>query len=64
MGDAGHRIVAERFSMEAHVRRIEAIYDEELARAGALASPGGVSSPSAPSRQRLRGRAALEVPPA
>jgi glycosyltransferase involved in cell wall biosynthesis len=62
MGDAGYRIVAERFSMEAHVRRIEAIYDEELARAGALATPG--SGPAAhPAERRPRERAALEVPP-
>jgi glycosyltransferase involved in cell wall biosynthesis len=62
MGDAGYRIVAERFSMEAHVRRIEAIYDEELARAGALATPG--SGPAAhPTERRPRERAALEVPP-
>jgi glycosyltransferase involved in cell wall biosynthesis len=62
MGDAGYRIVAERFSMEAHVRRIEAIYDEELARAGALATSG--SGPAAhPTERRPRERAALEVPP-
>src|SRR4029078_12838725 len=37
IGEAGYRIVAERFSMEAHVRQVEAIYDEELSRTGALA---------------------------
>jgi glycosyltransferase involved in cell wall biosynthesis len=65
MGEAGYRIVAERFSMEAHVRQVEALYDEELARVGALASlrngrSGRRSGSSAP---RPRGRATLEVPP-
>jgi glycosyltransferase involved in cell wall biosynthesis len=69
MGEAGYRIVAERFSMEAHVRHIEAIYDEELSRTGALTAmrngadgSGGSRSPRRPS-SRPRGRAALEVPP-
>jgi glycosyltransferase involved in cell wall biosynthesis len=62
MGDAGYRIVAERFSMEAHVRRIEAIYDEELARVGALATPGS-GSPALPAERQPRGRGAVEVPP-
>jgi glycosyltransferase involved in cell wall biosynthesis len=62
MGEAGYRIVAERFSMEAHVRRIEAIYDEELARAGALATSGS-ASPARRAEGRPRERAALEVPP-
>jgi glycosyltransferase involved in cell wall biosynthesis len=62
MGDAGYRIVAERFSMEAHVRRIEAIYDEELARAGALATSGSGLA-AHPTERRPRERAALEVPP-
>jgi hypothetical protein len=65
MGEAGYRIVAERFSMEAHVRHVEQLYDEELARVGALASlrngrSGRRSGSSAP---RPRGRATLEVPP-
>jgi glycosyltransferase involved in cell wall biosynthesis len=65
MGEAGYRIVADRFSMEAHVRRIEAIYDEELQRAGALASlrSGASSDGNGQSTSRPRGRAALEVPP-
>jgi glycosyltransferase involved in cell wall biosynthesis len=64
LGEAGYETVAERFSMDAHVRRVEALYDEELQRAGALAplkgqraSPGSVTAP------RPRGRAVLEVPP-
>jgi glycosyltransferase involved in cell wall biosynthesis len=65
MGDAGRRIVEERFSMEAHVRAIQAIYDEELSRAGALATLRNGDGPpsSASSATRPRGRAALEVPP-
>ncbi|HEX6656366.1 MAG TPA: glycosyltransferase family 4 protein, partial [Candidatus Limnocylindria bacterium] len=66
MGDAGYRIVADRFSMEAHVRQIEAIYEEELARAGTLASlrnGSGGDGRTASSRGRPRERAALEVPP-
>ena len=65
MGDAGYRIVADRFSMDAHVRRIEALYDEELQRAGALAALRGSGSLDGDGRspRRPRGRAALEVPP-
>jgi hypothetical protein len=55
--------------MEAHVRHIEAIYDEELSRTGALTAmrngadgSGGSPSPRRTS-SRPRGRAALEVPP-
>jgi len=62
MGDAGYRIVAERFSMEAHVRRIEAIYDEELARAGALTASSSRAEKRL-SALRPGERAALEVPP-
>ena len=64
MGEAGYRIVAERFSMDAHVQRIEEIYDEELLRAGALAplrdESGAVERRSG---ARPHGRATLEVPP-
>ena len=70
LGEAGYATVAERFSIDAQVRRIEAIYDEELQRAGALASlraarPGGANgSGNATSlRSRPRDRSALEVPP-
>jgi len=65
-GDAGYEIVAERFSIDAQVHRIQALYDEELQRAGALAALGG-SNGTAPDAQTPgppRGpRAALEVPP-
>ena len=57
IGAAGYRTVADRFSIDAQVRRIEAVYDEELARAGVLlgaAVSGGSHAP---------GRGALEVPP-
>ena len=37
VAEAGYRTVAERFSIDAQVRRIEAVYDEELARAGVKA---------------------------
>jgi glycosyltransferase involved in cell wall biosynthesis len=63
MGEAGYRIVVDRFSMEAHVRRIESIYDEELSRAGALASLGNGSGPLRRSGEPPRERSALEVPP-
>ncbi|HET7520626.1 MAG TPA: glycosyltransferase family 4 protein, partial [Candidatus Limnocylindria bacterium] len=63
MGDAGYRIVADRFSMEAHVRQVEALYDEELARAGALAALRNGGSSGRSSAPRPRGRATLEVPP-
>ena len=59
IGEAGYRTVAERFSIDAQVRRIEAVYDEELARAGVLLRGDGMAAPAAPVRER----AALEVPP-
>jgi glycosyltransferase involved in cell wall biosynthesis len=62
IGDAGYRTVAERFSIDAQVKRIEAVYDEELARAGVLARirpPQPVRVASA----RPTERSALEVPP-
>jgi glycosyltransferase involved in cell wall biosynthesis len=60
IGDAGYRTVAERFSIDAQVRRIEVVYDEELVRAGVFAAirrpePVAVASPSQ--------RGALELPP-
>ena len=59
LGEAGYRTVAERFSIEAQVRRTEELYDEELARAGvANAAPPDPMPVGAPG-----GRAALEVPP-
>ena len=59
MGEAGYRTVAERFSIDAQVRRIESVYDEELARAGVLLRSVNGSRESAPAP----GRGALEVPP-
>jgi len=56
LGHAGHRTVADRFSIDAMVRRIEHVYDEELARAGVLMGGRHASS-------RPPGRAALELPP-
>ena len=61
LGEAGYRTVAERFSIDAQVRRIEAVYDEELARAGVLARPAPRQRARATGRPRERG--ALEVPP-
>ena len=65
LGDAGYEVVRDRFSIEAQVRRIQAVYDEELRRAGVLATLRGPAADPRPrsSRSRLRGRAALEVPP-
>jgi glycosyltransferase involved in cell wall biosynthesis len=63
MGEAGYATVAERFSIEAQVRRIEALYDEELARAGVLAALGGASELPPSNGSRPRDRSALEVPP-
>ena len=56
IAEAGYRTVAERFSIEAQVRRTEAVYDEELARAGVL--QGGRPVGAAP-----EDRGALEMPP-
>ena len=57
IGEAGYRTVAERFSIDAQVKRIEAVYDEELARAGVLAGvatrAGGTSSGARPSEARV-----------
>jgi glycosyltransferase involved in cell wall biosynthesis len=60
IGQAGYRTVAERYSIEAQVRRTEAIYDEELVRAGV-----GVIEKPRPSGRRIDDgqRGALEVPP-
>ena len=67
LGEAGYHTVAERFSIDAQVRRIEAIYAEELVRAGVTAAAGAAGpvramappaeTPEAPER------AALEIPP-
>ena len=61
MGEAGRATVEARFSLDAMVRHIEEIYDEELVRAGALppsAAPRHVHVIDQPA-----GRAVLEIPP-
>ena len=61
IGEAGYRTVAERFSIDAQVKRIQTVYDEDLARAGVLLrGMAPVVRRSAPSAER----GALEVPPA
>ena len=60
MGDAGRATVEARFSLDAMVRQIEEIYDEELVRAGALPPE---RAPVPPLGSQPRGRAALEIPP-
>ena len=61
IGAAGYRTVVERFSIDAQVRRIEAVYDEELARAGVLLGTPASRGPQAPEREAPE-RGALEVP--
>jgi glycosyltransferase involved in cell wall biosynthesis len=64
LGEAGYATVRDRFSIDAQVRRIQAVYDEELQRAGVLAAirgSGPVAGP--PAQSRPGGRASLEVPP-
>jgi len=63
LGEAGYATVAERFSIDAQVRRIEAIYDEELQRAGALAARQAAAARPSSNGSRPRDRSALEVPP-
>jgi glycosyltransferase involved in cell wall biosynthesis len=58
LGEAGRRTVADRFSIDAHVRRIEEIYAEELARAGVLLNGDAQSGDPLPDE-----RGALELPP-
>ena len=60
MGKAGRATVEARFSLDAMVRQVEAIYDEELVRAGAL-PPERAPLPTVGAQPR--GRAALEIPP-
>ena len=59
IGEAGYRTVADRFSIDAQVRRIEELYDEELARAGVMVSSATDGIASGPPE----GRATVEVPP-
>ena len=60
IGESGYRTVADRFSIDAQVKRIEVVYDEELARAGVVgASPRPEPVAAGPPSQR----GALELPP-
>jgi len=52
--------VEARFSLDAMVRQIEAIYDEELVRAGALPPE---RAPAQSGGAQPLGRASLEIPP-
>jgi glycosyltransferase involved in cell wall biosynthesis len=61
LGEAGRATVEARFSLDAMVRQIEAVYDEELTRAGAF-PPRRPSDPSITSAPPV-GRATLEIPP-
>jgi glycosyltransferase involved in cell wall biosynthesis len=58
LGEAGYRTVVDRFSIDAQVRHIQDVYDEELARAGVL-----LDVEAAPVA-RPAGRGSLELPPA
>ena len=60
IAEAGYRTVVDRYSIDAQVKRIEAVYDEELARAGVpLVRVGARRSVRSPRAER----GALEVPP-
>ena len=63
MGEAGYGAVVDRFSVEAMVRRIQEVYDEELARSGANAAVRSGLTRTEERTQTPSGRAALEVPP-
>lgn len=73
IGEAGYQTVAEHFSIAAMVRRVQEVYDEELARSGVVAgvppsipSPGqgvGTGNGDKGSIEAPAGRAPLEVPP-
>ncbi|HEY8169857.1 MAG TPA: glycosyltransferase family 4 protein [Candidatus Limnocylindria bacterium] len=58
IGQAGFRTVVERYSIDAQVRRIEGIYDEELARAGVRV----IRKPRPPLHHPGGERGALEIP--
>jgi glycosyltransferase involved in cell wall biosynthesis len=60
MGEAGRATVESRFSLDAMVRQIEEIYDEELVRAGALPPE---RAPARSGGAQPLGRASLEIPP-
>jgi glycosyltransferase involved in cell wall biosynthesis len=61
MGEAGRATVEARFSLDAMVRQIEEVYDEELVRAGAL--PPQAAERHVHATPSPASRAALEVPP-
>jgi glycosyltransferase involved in cell wall biosynthesis len=63
MGEAGYATVRDRFSIDAQVRRIEAIYAEELRRAGVGAAGSSANRAPEAAAERPVGRAPLEVPP-
>ncbi|HEX2221769.1 MAG TPA: glycosyltransferase [Candidatus Limnocylindria bacterium] len=64
LGEAGRRTVEERFSLAAMVRRVEAIYEEELLRAGVIAArPRSGRAPSRARDAAPADRAARELPP-
>ena len=71
MGEAGYRTVVERFSIDAMVRQVQEVYDEELVRAGvvavagtsAITEPGHRNGDAGDAPAQPRTRAALEVPP-
>jgi len=60
MGEAGRATVEARFSLDAMVRQIEDVYDEELVRAGALPPE---RAPARHNGAQPLGRASLEIPP-
>ncbi|MGI8658804.1 MAG: glycosyltransferase family 4 protein [Candidatus Limnocylindria bacterium] len=63
---AGYQTVAERFSIDAQVRRIQEVYDEELLRAGVIGAarrPSGSDGAAGTSQARPTQRGALELPP-
>ncbi|MEP6807843.1 MAG: glycosyltransferase family 4 protein, partial [Chloroflexota bacterium] len=61
LGEAGRATVEARFSLDAMVRRIEEVYDEELVRAGAL--PAQRASNRGPSTLQRVDPPTLEIPP-
>ncbi len=61
IGEAGYQTVVERFSIDAMLRQIQEVYDEELVRAGVAAIADLHAEGDAPTHPRAR--AALEVPP-
>ena len=67
IGEAGYQTAVERFSIDAMVRQVQEVYDEELVRAGVTAASGVSGLPESHRTDgdapRPRARAALEVPP-